>query len=315
MTPRSLPPRSRLRTGEKPSRGPAFWGCRGQHVRKGPPLGLPRTARERSSRRRARRRGHPPSGPVMTTAGPACRPGGVRRLGRAVRGAALSGACLAGVAAVGAVVSSRATYPRPRQDAPGRPAAPPAPAGRIVVAVVLGPRGSVGTDAGSALWHQQGVACRLPRGAGTGQWRLRTVSDHAAASLHDDLVRPKLAEVNAHLPAARAARLRPSRRGRSGFPDFSTPPGPSPGIRGAQLAGVSLRAGDGGRSASSATSHRNGSAENHLRPGNEDLHAGKSGSRPATASRRLSPSARRLDRTIRAIRGGNREQRHSPAAG
>ena len=83
----------------------------------------------------------------MTTAGLACRPDGVRRLGRAVRGAALSGACLAGVAAVGAVVSSRATYPRPRQDAPGRPAAPPAPAGRIVVAVVLGPRGSVGTDA------------------------------------------------------------------------------------------------------------------------------------------------------------------------
>ena len=83
----------------------------------------------------------------MTTAGLACRPGGVRRLGRAVRGAALSGACLAGVAAAGAVVSSRATYPRPRQDAPGRPAAPPAPAGRIVVAVVLGPRGSVGTDA------------------------------------------------------------------------------------------------------------------------------------------------------------------------
>jgi putative intracellular protease/amidase len=83
----------------------------------------------------------------MTTAGLACRPGGVRRLGRAVRGAALSGACLAGVAAVGAVVSGRATYPRPRQDAPGRPAAPPAPAGRIVVAVVLGPRGSVGTDA------------------------------------------------------------------------------------------------------------------------------------------------------------------------
>ena len=80
----------------------------------------------------------------MTTAGLACRPGG-RRLGRAVRGAALSGACLAGVAAAGAVVSSRATYPRP--DAPGRPAAPPAPAGRIVVAVVLGPRGSVGTDA------------------------------------------------------------------------------------------------------------------------------------------------------------------------
>ena len=88
------------------------------------------------------------------------------------------------------------------------------------------------------------------------------------------------------------------------FSDFSTPPGPSPGIRGAQLAGVSLRAGDGGRSASSATSHRNGSAENHLRPGNEDLHAGKSGSRPATASRRLSPSARRLDRTVRATRGG-----------
>ena len=88
------------------------------------------------------------------------------------------------------------------------------------------------------------------------------------------------------------------------FSDFSTPPGPSPGIRGAQLAGVSLRAGDGGRSASSATSHRNGSAENHLRPGNEDLHAGKSGSRPATASRRLSPSARRLDRAVRATRGG-----------
>ena len=83
----------------------------------------------------------------MTTAGLARRPGGVRRLSRAVRGAALCGACLAGVAAAGAVVSSRATYPRPRQDAPGRPAAPPAPAGRIVVTVVLGPRGSVGTDA------------------------------------------------------------------------------------------------------------------------------------------------------------------------
>ena len=83
----------------------------------------------------------------MTTAGLACRPGGVRRLGRAVRGAALSGACLASVAAVGAVVSSRATYPPPRQDAPGKPAARPAPAGLIVVAVVLGPRGSVGTDA------------------------------------------------------------------------------------------------------------------------------------------------------------------------
>ena len=83
----------------------------------------------------------------MTTAGLACRPGGVRRLGRAVGGAALSGACLAGVAAAGAVVSSRATYPRPARDAPGRPAALPAPAGRIVVAVVLGPRGSVGTDA------------------------------------------------------------------------------------------------------------------------------------------------------------------------
>lgn len=88
------------------------------------------------------------------------------------------------------------------------------------------------------------------------------------------------------------------------FSDFSTPPGPYPGIRGAQLAGVSLRTGDGGRSASSATSHRNGSAENHSRPGNEDLHAGKSGSRPATASRRLSPSARRLDRAVRATRGG-----------
>jgi putative intracellular protease/amidase len=83
----------------------------------------------------------------MTTAGLACRPGGLRRLGRAVRAAALSGASLAGVAAAGAVVSSRATYPRPRQDAPGRPAVPPAPAGRIVVAVVLGPSGSVGTDA------------------------------------------------------------------------------------------------------------------------------------------------------------------------
>ena len=83
----------------------------------------------------------------MTTAGLACRPGGVRRLGRAVHGAALSGACLAGVAAAGAVVSSRATYPRPCQDAPGRAAARVAPAGRIVVAVVLGPRGSVGTDA------------------------------------------------------------------------------------------------------------------------------------------------------------------------
>src|SRR5207302_2407045 len=142
--------------------------CRGQHARKGPPLGLPRTARARSSRRRARRRGHPPAagsypppwlrrhsygrspdawGPVRITAGLACRPGGVRRFGRGVRGAALSGACLAGVAAVGAVVSSRATYPRPRRDAPGRPAARPAPAGRVVVAVVLGPRGSVGTDA------------------------------------------------------------------------------------------------------------------------------------------------------------------------
>ena len=85
----------------------------------------------------------------MTTAGLAYRPGGLHRLGRAARGAALSGACLAGVAAAGAVVSRRATYPRPRQDAsaPGRPAVPPAPAGRIVVAVVLGPGGSVGTDA------------------------------------------------------------------------------------------------------------------------------------------------------------------------
>src|ERR1700750_528102 len=167
MTPRSSPARSRLRTGEKPSRGPAFLGCRGHHVRKGP-LGLPHTPRERSSRRRARRRRPPPaagsypppglrrhshgrsrdaSGPVMTTAGLACRPGGLHRLGRAVRGAALSGACLAGVAAAGAVVSGRATYPRPRPDVPGRPAAAPAPAVRMVVAVVLGPRGSVGTDA------------------------------------------------------------------------------------------------------------------------------------------------------------------------
>ena len=103
----------------------------------------------------------------MTTAGLAGRPGGVRRLGRAVRGAALSGACLAGVAAVGAVVSSRATYPRPRQDAPGRPAAPPAPAGRIVVAVVLGPRGSVGTDAlgpmRSSPGHRHSSCTRCPR--------------------------------------------------------------------------------------------------------------------------------------------------------
>jgi putative intracellular protease/amidase len=85
----------------------------------------------------------------MTTAGRAYSPGGLHRLGRAVRGAALSGAGLAGVTAAGAVVSRRATYPRPRQDAPapGRPAVPPAPAGRVVVAVVLGPGGSVGTDA------------------------------------------------------------------------------------------------------------------------------------------------------------------------
>ena len=34
---------------KNPDRGPAFSGCRGQHVRKGPPPGLPRTARERSS--------------------------------------------------------------------------------------------------------------------------------------------------------------------------------------------------------------------------------------------------------------------------
>ena len=86
----------------------------------------------------------------MTTAGLACRsPAGVRRVGRAVRGAGMAGAYLAGVAAAGAFASRRGTYPRPRQDAPAqrRPAAAPAPAGRIVVAVALGARGSVGTDA------------------------------------------------------------------------------------------------------------------------------------------------------------------------
>jgi hypothetical protein len=100
--------------------------------------------------------------------------------------------------------------------------------------------------------------------------------------------------------AAWAARFWSSRRGRSELSDFSTPPGPSPGY--VVRNWPADPAGDGGRSARSATSHRNGSAENHLRPGNEDLHAGMSGSWPATACRRLSPSARRLDRAVRATR-------------
>jgi putative intracellular protease/amidase len=86
----------------------------------------------------------------MTTAGLACRSSArLRRVGRAVRGAGVAGASLAGVAAAGAFVSRRETYPHPRQDAPAqrKPAAAPAPAGRVVVAVALGARGSVGTDA------------------------------------------------------------------------------------------------------------------------------------------------------------------------
>ena len=87
----------------------------------------------------------------MTTAGLARRrPTGLRRLGRALRGPGLSGVSLAGAAAAGAFASRRQTYPRPRQDAAAqrRPAAAAAaPADRIVVAVVLGARGSVGTDA------------------------------------------------------------------------------------------------------------------------------------------------------------------------
>ena len=72
----------------------------------------------------------------MTTAGLACRPGGVRRLGRAVRGAALSGSCLSGVTAVGAVVSSRATigagFLPSRQAAPAMmPIPAPAPTPRV----------------------------------------------------------------------------------------------------------------------------------------------------------------------------------------
>ena len=74
---------------------------------------------------------------------------GLRRLGRAVRGGGLSGVPGLASRPAGAFVSRRQTYPRPRQDASARrrPALPPAPAGRIVVAVVLGARGSVGTDA------------------------------------------------------------------------------------------------------------------------------------------------------------------------
>jgi transcriptional regulator GlxA family with amidase domain len=77
-----------------------------------------------------------------------CRsPAGLRRVGRAVRGAGVAGASLAGVAAAGAFVSRRQTYPRPRQDAPAQRKPAAAPAGRAVVAVALGARGSVGTDA------------------------------------------------------------------------------------------------------------------------------------------------------------------------
>ena len=67
----------------------------------------------------------------------------------ALGGAGLSGVSLASAAAAGAFVSRRQAYPRPRQDAPPqrRPAAAAVPGERIVVAVVLGARGSVGTDA------------------------------------------------------------------------------------------------------------------------------------------------------------------------
>jgi putative intracellular protease/amidase len=67
----------------------------------------------------------------------------------ALGGAGLSGASLVGAAAAGALVSRRQAYPRPSQDAPPqrRPAAAAVPGDRIVVAVVLGARGSVGTDA------------------------------------------------------------------------------------------------------------------------------------------------------------------------
>lgn len=94
------------------------------------------------------RRGPNAKAPVMTTAGLACRsPAGLRPAGRAVRGAGLAGVSLAGVAAAGAAVPRRDTYPRPRQDAPPqrRPAAVPAPADRMVAAVVLGASGPVGT--------------------------------------------------------------------------------------------------------------------------------------------------------------------------
>jgi putative intracellular protease/amidase len=68
---------------------------------------------------------------------------------RALGGAGLSGVALASAAAAGALVSRRQAYPRPRQDAlpQRRPAAAAVPGDRIVVAVVLGARGSVGTDA------------------------------------------------------------------------------------------------------------------------------------------------------------------------
>ena len=68
---------------------------------------------------------------------------------RALGGAGLSGVALASAAAAGAFVSRRQAYPRPRQDAlpQRRPAAAAVPGDRIVVAVVLGARGSVGTDA------------------------------------------------------------------------------------------------------------------------------------------------------------------------
>ena len=85
----------------------------------------------------------------MTMAGLACRPAGLRRLGRAMRGAALPEASPVGVAAAGrSCPAGRPTRARARDAlAPGRAAVPPAPAGRIVVAVVLGTGGSVGTDA------------------------------------------------------------------------------------------------------------------------------------------------------------------------
>lgn len=94
------------------------------------------------------RRGPNAKAPVMTTAGLTCRsPAGLRRAGRAVRGAGLAGVSLAGVAAAGAFVLGREIYPRPRQDAPPhrRPAAAPSPAHRMVAAIGLGASDPVGT--------------------------------------------------------------------------------------------------------------------------------------------------------------------------